>query len=160
MIQILTGRTAKAFNFLSDQALKGHPTSPPPRFLNSIPFRHELWDIIFTCLPSLIYMRTNINTVVARLAALVASRMADSSQAVWSVPTAPTLALPELSAEIKRIGGLPITGGGFCDIWLGERLGKQKVALKILKMFGVPDQIRRVRGTSLSLPLGVALIEA
>jgi len=58
------------------------------------------------------------------------------------------VALPDLSAEVRKIGDMPITGDGFCDIWMGERLGKEKVALKVLKMFGVPEQIRRVSAAS------------
>lgn len=80
-----------------------------------------------------------------------------AAQRLWSNSSTAEhgVVLPDLSAEIRKMDTMPVTGGGFCDVWIGERLGKEKVALKVLKMFGVPEQIRRV---SLSVQLQFPLI--
>jgi len=42
----------------------------------------------------------------------------------------------DISAHIKRLSENPIAGGGYCDLYLGERLGKEKVALKVVRFYG------------------------
>ncbi|KAF8314958.1 kinase-like protein [Clavulina sp. PMI_390] len=51
--------------------------------------------------------------------------------------------LADLGAEIRKIDQMPIIRGGFCDIYRGERLGKQQVALRILRSYGAPRQLRQ-----------------
>ena len=116
--------------------------------------RSDLWFMLKECahveeIRPVHEPRITANQIVERLSALIA-KQPDSSdknlpKRAWSSSAEHQVILPDLSAEIRRIGDLPITGGGFCDIWIGERLGTEKVALKVLKMFGVPEQIRRVR---------------
>jgi len=45
----------------------------------------------------------------------------------------------DISAQIKKLSEHPIAGGGYCDLYLGERLGKEKVALKLVRLFGSTD---------------------
>jgi len=119
--------------------------------------RSDLWLLLKECArleESLPVCGQHITArhIVERLAALIAQRPnspdTNLPNRTWSSPAEQRVALPDLSAEVRKIGDMPITGGGFCDIWMGERLGKEKVALKVLKMFGVPEQIRRVSATS------------
>ena len=81
-----------------------------------------------------------MDDVVKWLAPIVPTR--SSLHVLPSEKEVPTFR--DLGSEIKVLDRVPITGGGFCDIWLGEWLGRKKVALKILRTSGVPDQIRRV----------------
>jgi hypothetical protein len=116
-------------------------TSPTVGFLPHHDYRAIIWDLVASCLQ---YDNTEPRTmdqIVEILGAVISSRPSSRSPTLGAISLE---VLPDLSAEIRKLGTLPITGGGFCDIWLGERLGCQKVALKVLKMFGVPDQIRKV----------------
>lgn len=127
-----------------DENGRGKPTRAPKTFLTNHPQRQKLWDVLFYCSNSLPYLRSGIDDIVTRLEAIISSRPVAENRLTWSAPATPEISIPNLSHEIRREGSLPVTGGGFCDIWLGTRLGKQKVALKVLKMFGVPEQTRRV----------------
>ena len=54
-------------------------------------------------------------------------------------PAAMPRTLKNISAEIKKLSEHPIAGGGYCDLYLGERLGCEKVALKLVRLFGSTD---------------------
>ena len=121
--------------------------------------RLDLWRLLRACAhfgetQSVHGPHMKASQIVESLTALIAQQPDGSEtnprKRTWSSVAEKQVVLPDLSAEIRRIGDLPVTGGGFCDIWIGERLGIEKVALKILKMFGVPDQIRRVRIASVA----------
>jgi hypothetical protein len=116
--------------------------------------RLDLWRVLKECvrfdeMQPVHGPHMTASQIVGSLSTLIAQQPdgleANLRKRTWSSTAERQVVLPDLSAEVRRIGDLPITGGGFCDIWMGERLGTQKVALKVLKMFGVPDQIRRVR---------------
>ncbi|KAF8322279.1 kinase-like protein [Clavulina sp. PMI_390] len=128
----------------------------PTKFLPDDPLRKDIWALLRDCLrPVMGHQEPDVTAsdVATRLGAMIVQRdkMMDSGLVTgprkkWSISTseqATAVTLPDLSAEVRKLGEYPATGGGFCDVYIGERLGKEKVALKILKMFGVPDQIRR-----------------
>jgi hypothetical protein len=122
--------------------------------MNGSRLRSYLWLILRECVRvnGSHGLQITARQIVERLSALIAQQPNDPN----TDPRGQTLlssaerqvVLPDLSAEIRTMGDMPITGGGFCDIWMGERLGTEKVALKVLKMFGVPEQTRRVRTSS------------
>lgn len=39
-------------------------------------------------------------------------------------------------SDVRRLGGNPLAGGGFADVWRGEAHGAS-VALKVLRIFGL-----------------------
>ena len=126
----------------------------PLTFMDGSTLRPDLWSILKECAraPEMRHAhepRITAHQIVERLSALIAQQPDSPDKNLpkraWSSSAEHQVVLADLSAEVRRIGDLPITGGGFCDIWIGERLGTEKVALKVLKMFGVPEQIRRVR---------------
>lgn len=113
---------------------------------SAMTLHRNLWEVMNDCTKKA-EQQPAIDEIVQRLARIIASRppsTSDSTSALWTESGDSSHPLVDLSSEIRRVGSLPIAGGGFCDIWLGERLGQYKVALKVLKMFGAPDQLRRV----------------
>jgi len=139
MLQILTQPPMLTLRRKDVKELKAR-TSPTIGFLPHHDYRAIIWDLVISCLQ---YDNTEPQTmdqIVEILGAVISSRPPSRSPTLGAISLE---VLPDLSAEIRKLGTLPVAGGGFCDIWLGERLGRQKVALKVLKMFGVPDQIRK-----------------
>ncbi len=109
----------------------------PGWFLSEDPDRVALWNVCSQCIEG----ECTMDDVVKWLAPIVPTR--SSPRQVLSSQTEPPK-FRDLGPEIKVLDRVPITGGGFCDIWIGEWLGQKKVALKILRACGVPDQIRKV----------------
>jgi hypothetical protein len=76
--------------------------------------------------------------------AQVARRMVELAEAAIPSPsTKPAVlqrTLKDISPEIKKLSEHPIAGGGYCDLYLGERLGSEKVALKLVRLFGSADE--------------------
>lgn len=50
-----------------------------------------------------------------------------------------------ITSEITNISKYPVAGGGYCDLYSGEKLGGQKVALKLVRLFG---QVEKDRDTA------------
>ncbi|KAF8472414.1 kinase-like domain-containing protein [Gautieria morchelliformis] len=48
--------------------------------------------------------------------------------------------LTDITREVRRLGEHPIAGGGYGDLYLGERLGSEKVALKLIRFYGASKQ--------------------
>ncbi|KAF8498826.1 hypothetical protein JB92DRAFT_2983573 [Gautieria morchelliformis] len=48
--------------------------------------------------------------------------------------------LTDIARKVRRLGEHPIAGGGYGDLYLGERLGSEKVALKLIRFYGASKQ--------------------
>jgi len=62
-------------------------------------------------------------------------RQKDKVEVPGEVSPGPQMPM-DISAQIKRLSENPIAAGGYCDVYLGERLGKEKVALKVVRLYG------------------------
>ncbi|KAF8314957.1 kinase-like protein [Clavulina sp. PMI_390] len=142
-------RSRRPWRVRTDRALQASSKLPPKELLpDALPnIRQGVWDIMRECTPGdNDESQLTMDTVVEKLSHYQSARRhrGDSDDHIpSSVMEERGSPLVDLSAEIRRIDQLPIMGGGFCDIYRGERLGKQQVALKILKTFGAPEQLRR-----------------
>ena len=158
---------------LRDRHLSGH--SPPlpdaPAFINDLhsdPVRPQslpglsdgLWNVVLSCWRKEPERRLSMAEVARTMVKLAQESVGTSS---WNmVPLKRSLlytedtqasshTLTDISSEIRRLGEHPIAGGGYGDLYLGERLGSEKVALKLVRFYGVskqdPNAARRVSFT-------------
>jgi hypothetical protein len=44
-----------------------------------------------------------------------------------------------LNGEVTKLGDIAVTGGTYSDVWIGEWLGAEKVALKALRNIKATD---------------------
>lgn len=76
----------------------------------------------------------------------------ESSTSIKVVSNPVSKPIKDISPEIKKLSEYPIAGGGYCDVYLGERLGREKVALKLVRLFGPSEQdksaARKVRAST------------
>lgn len=113
-------------------------------FLPNHPFRRDMWTLITRCVQPEPELRPTIVEVVERLKdinSVVSVRSNDASQLAEDKAEP---ILDNLSAQIKKVDDLPVAAGGFSEVWKGQRLGKDFVALKVLRMYDVPAKIRKV----------------
>jgi hypothetical protein len=91
----------------------------------------------------------------------VARKMVELAEATISshaTPAVSSRSLKNISAQIKDLSEHPVAGGGYCDLYLGERRGSEKVALKLVRFFqGSTDTDKdRARRVSFSESLHVS----
>jgi len=79
--------------------------------------------------------RPTMAEIVERMLTFVESFNPQQSDA-FAVVSHP---VKDISSEVRKISDHPIAGGGYCDLYLGERLGERKVALKLVRLFGSTD---------------------
>lgn len=112
----------------------------PEWFVPNHSFRDDLWRIVTRCVHS--QPRPTIFEVVEWLTEIHAVASVRAADSVPRDDIEPTL--KNLSAEIKKVDDLPVAAGGFSEVWKGQRLGKDLVALKVLRMYDIPAKIRKV----------------
>lgn len=125
------------------RALDGDGSQACDWFLPDHPHRVALWNIIASTVHTTTTSRLTASQLVEALAPINAPLVGNNRDTNGRDEIEPIL--PNLNAEIRRLGEAPVAFGGFCDVWLGERLGRDKVALKVLKVYDVPEQVRKVR---------------
>ncbi|KAF8504106.1 kinase-like domain-containing protein [Gautieria morchelliformis] len=106
-----------------------------PQFTGETGLTDDLLRLVNCCWERDAEERPRMAQVARRMVAL-------TEAAIPSPSTRPTLTqrtLKNISAEIKKMSEHPIAGGGYCDLYLGERLGSEKVALKLVRLFGSAD---------------------
>ena len=66
---------------------------------------------------------------------------------LYSVQQSTGELLPDIDlshGEVRRLGSNPVGGSPAFDIWEGEYLGKEKVAIKIIRGIQVTPKVREV----------------
>jgi len=143
---------------LRDAAAFNHNFESEPVRPQSLPGLSDgLWSVVLDCWLKEPEQRPNMAEVARRLVQLAHETARNTSWNMVSLqnslpytedPQASSYALADISTEIRRLGEHPIAGGGHGDLFLGERLGSEKVALKLIRFFGAskqdPNAARRV----------------
>ena len=130
--ETITDRTPRYGAVIIKNILEGS-LPDRPRFLKDRGLTDDLLRLVNNCWHEKPAQRPTMAKVACEMVRL-AEEFAVSYKAIEC--TTPVRRLKDISAEIKRLGEHPVAGGGYCDLYLGERLGSEKVALKLVRVLG------------------------
>ncbi|KAF8586717.1 kinase-like protein [Ramaria rubella] len=109
-----------------------------PRFIVNNGLTDDLWNLATSCWQE----DATLRPMIAEIARKMVQLTEESAPREGTKLSATPRMLNNISAEIRKTSEHPIAGGGYCDLYLGERLGSEKVALKLVRLFGSTDTDR------------------
>ena len=98
------------------------------------PSEEVLWRLVQRCWDIEPSRRPTMKEIMDCFDSLLLGQR-DKVEVPDEVPPKPQMPM-NISAQIKRLSENPFAAGGYCDLYLGERLGREKVALKAIKLYG------------------------
>lgn len=106
-----------------------------------------IWDVAQACCEDAPDGKVPMEQVYIQMSRIIGTIERSTDTEIVSHPASKPI--KNISPEIKRFSKYPIAGGGYCDLYLGERLRGEKVALKLVRLFGPSEKdknaARRVR---------------
>ncbi|KIJ54455.1 hypothetical protein M422DRAFT_24402, partial [Sphaerobolus stellatus SS14] len=114
-----------------------------PQQINTLTWEDKLWLMVQQCWSFDRKDRPTMDVVVSLLEDIVTKRGGPPVKSAAD-PELSTRALMNISAQIKKLSEHPIASGGYCDLYLGERFGKEKVALKLVRLFGSTEADKEI----------------
>ena len=132
--EFASGKSQGYIDMMVRSFVRGH-LPERPQFGKDMGLTDELWLLVSRCSERDPEQRPTMASVACIMVELAEA----SLQSHTSKPAVLPRTLKDISAEIKKRGEHPIAHGGYCDLYLGERLGSETVALKLVRLFGSAD---------------------
>lgn len=109
-----------------------------------------IWDVARGCFEDNPDRKVSMEQIYIQMSRILKTvERSANTESVFHPASKP---IKDISPEIKRVSKYPIAGGGYCDLYLGERSGGERVALKLIRLFGPSEKdektARRVRTIS------------